>query len=299
MTLRPSAATSTPSRSTTWGTATSGGEDPSSTVTAAPAPEAPGYRRPSSGGKSSREGRTSAIRWSPTTPCGEAQYRAAVDYGWDLHTHVAGDVAMRQAVDLYMKLMDEIRDRRPDADLRWSLIHAYLPIEEGTRVLEDMARHGIIAAANPVFQWQEGIAFATNLGEERMARTQPFRSYMDGGVIMTSGSDFPVTSHDPWIGIYSLLTRRDQATGTVHGEDETVGIADALRSYTINGAFATYDEAWKGSIEVGKVADLIVVDLPDIGMLEADPELCFAMRDRVLLTLVDGEVRYSKPGGGM
>jgi predicted amidohydrolase YtcJ len=159
---------------------------------------------------------------------------------------------MRQAVDLYMKLMDEVRDRRPDADLRWSLIHAYLPIEEGTRVLEDMARYGIMAAANPVFQWQEGVAFAINLGEDRMARTQPFRSYMEGGVIMTSGSDFPVTSHDPWIGIYALLTRRDQATGTVHGADETVGIADALRSYTINGAYATYDEEWKGSIEVGR-----------------------------------------------
>jgi predicted amidohydrolase YtcJ len=227
----------------------------------------------------------------------EAQYRAAVDYGWDLHTHVAGDVAMRQAVDLYMKLMDEVRDRRPDADLRWSLIHAYLPIEEGTRVLEDMARYGIMAAANPVFQWQEGVAFAVNLGEDRMARTQPFRSYMEGGVVMTSGSDFPVTSHDPWIGIYALLTRRDQATGTVHGADETVGIADALRSYTINGAYATYDEEWKGSIEVGKVADLVVVDLPDIGMLEKDPELCFSMRDRVLLTLVDGEVRFRRPGG--
>jgi predicted amidohydrolase YtcJ len=193
--------------------------------------------------------------------------------------------------------MDEIRDRRPDADLRWSLIHAYLPIEEGTRVLEDMARYGIMAAANPVFQWQEGVAFAVNLGEDRMARTQPFRSYMEGGVVMTSGSDFPVTSHDPWIGIYALLTRRDQATGAVHGADETVGIADALRSYTINGAYATYDEEWKGSIEVGKVADLVVVDLPDIHLLEQDPELCFSMRDRVLLTLVDGEVRFRKPGG--
>jgi predicted amidohydrolase YtcJ len=227
----------------------------------------------------------------------EAQYRAAIDYGWDLHTHAAGDAALRQAVDLYVKLMEEIRARRPDADLRWSLIHAYLPLEEGTRVLDDMARHRIIAAANPVFQWQEGAAFATNLGEERMARTQPFRSYMDGGVIMTSGSDFPVTSHDPWIGIYALLTRRDQATGAIYGADETVGIADALRSYTINGAYATYDEEWKGSLEVGKVADLIVVDLPDIGMLEEDPELCLTMRNRVLLTLVDGEVRYRRPGG--
>lgn len=58
-----------------------------------------------------------------------------------------------------------------------------------------------------------------------------------------------------------------------------------------------YQEEWKGSIEVRKVADLVVVDLPDRGMLEQDPELCFSMRERVLLTLVDEEVRYSKAGG--
>jgi len=225
----------------------------------------------------------------------EAQYRAALESGWDLHTHAAGDVAMRQAVDLYAGLMDEIREEDPDADLRWSLIHAYLPLEPETRVVEDMAARGIIASLNPVFQWQEGIAFATNVGEERMARMQPFRSYMEAGVVVTSGSDYPVTSHDPWMGFYALLTRRDQATGRVFGPDETLGMADALRTYTVNGAYLMRAEDRLGSLEVGKLADLVVLDLPDIQELERDPELAFQMRDRVLLTIVDGRIRYENP----
>jgi len=226
----------------------------------------------------------------------EEQYRAAIKYGWDLHTHTCGDVAMRQSVDLYIKLMKEIRDKRPGTDLRWSLIHAYLPLEEKTRVLEDMAKYGIIASCNPVFQWQEGAAFAQNLGTERMARTQPFRSYIEAGVLLVSGSDFSVTSHDPWIGMYALMTRRDQVSGKVYGVDETIGIEDALRTYTINGAYLTYEEDSRGSLEAGKVADLVIVDLPGIQVLEDNPELCFEMKDRVLLTMSDGKVRYKKQG---
>lgn len=227
----------------------------------------------------------------------EAQYRAALELGWELHTHAAGDVAMRQAVDLYRGLMEEVLSERPDTDLRWSLIHAYFPIEPDTRVLEDMAELGIVAAVNPVFQWQEGIAFATNVGEARMARMQPFRSYVEAGVVMASGSDYPVTSHDPWVGLYALLTRRDQATGEVYGPEETVGIEDALRSYTAAGAYLMHAEDRLGSLEEDKLADLVVLDLEDIRELERNPELLFQMPDRVLLTMVDGEVRYERPGG--
>jgi predicted amidohydrolase YtcJ len=225
----------------------------------------------------------------------EAQYRvAALDYGWDLHTHTCGDMAMRQTVDLYMKLMDEIRAARPDADLRWSLIHAYLPLEPATRVLEDMAEYGIIASVNPVFNWQEGAAFLTNLGPERFARTKPFRSYVEAGVSLNSGSDYPVTSHDPWIGMYALMTRRSQADGQVYGPDETLDLEEALRSYTINGAYLTYEEDSRGSLEEGKVADLVVLDLDDIHRLEANPDLLFEMRDRILLTMSGGKVRFRR-----
>jgi predicted amidohydrolase YtcJ len=195
-------------------------------------------------------------------------------------------------VKLYTKIMDEIHRTRPNADLRWSVIHAYLPMEPDTSVLADMAKYHILAVPNPVFNWQQGKGFAENLGAERMARTQPFRSYLKAGVRMPSGSDYPITSPDPWASIYALLTRRDQATGRVYGPQETIGIMDALRSYTIDGAYLTYDEKSRGSLEQGKLADLVVVDLPDIMQVEKNPELCFTMPDRVLMTMVGGKVEY-------
>jgi hypothetical protein len=226
----------------------------------------------------------------------ERQFREAVDRGWDLHTHSTGDRAMRQTMDLYKKLLDELRAADPHRERRFSIIHAYFPLEPKTRVLEDMARYGVVAATNPVFNWQLGYSFATNAGRERVTRLQPFRSYKKGGVIMASGSDYGVATHNPWMGFYALLTRKEQKTGQVFGPEETVGIEDALRSYTWNGAYLTYEEDFKGSLEVGKIADLVVLDLPDIRELERNPDLLFKMDERVLLTMVGGEVRFQKEG---
>lgn len=225
----------------------------------------------------------------------EAQYRAIRSHGWDLHTHSCGDQSMRQTVDLYMKLLDEMQEESGELpDLRWSVIHAYFPIEPKTRVLDDMARYGIVAATNPVFNWQQGLSFAANAGPQRMARLQPFRSYMRGGVIMASGSDYGVTTHNPWMGFYALLTRKDQKSGVAHGEEETVTIAEALRSYTWNGAFLTHDEQDRGSLEPGRLADLVVLDLPGLDALEEDPGLLFSMRERILATMVEGEVVHGE-----
>ena len=224
----------------------------------------------------------------------EAQFRAALDYGWELHTHNTGDQSIRQTVDLYMKLLDEIRAVEADADPRWSIIHAYFPIEPKTRVLEDMARYRIVAATNPVFNWQQGYAFATNAGRQRMTRLQPFRSYTEGGVVMASGSDYGVTTHNPWMGFYALLTRVDQKTGQVFGAEETLGIEDALRSYTWNGAYLTHEEDFKGSLEVGKVADLAVLDIQDIYELERNPRICFEMDERIDLTMVEGRIVFER-----
>jgi hypothetical protein len=226
----------------------------------------------------------------------EKQFRAALDRGWDLNTHATGDQAMRQTVDLYMKLMDEIHAKRPDADLRWSVIHGYMPIEPKTMVAPDMAKYKIIVSPNPDFLWQLGNSFLQNLGQERVKRLQPFRSYLKHGVLMAAGSDYSVAHYNPWLGIYAMLTRKEQSTGAVLGADETVGIKDALRAYTINGAFLTYDEKVRGSLEPGKLADLVVLDIPSIETLEKSPELNLTMKDHILLTLVGGKVGYRRDG---
>ncbi|CNF47437.1 metal-dependent hydrolase [Mycobacterium tuberculosis] len=220
----------------------------------------------------------------------EAQYRAAADRGWDLHTHATGDRAMRQVVDLYSKI---IRDKGgPGGDFRWTLEHGYLPLEPGTRVIEDMARYGIIESIQPNWNYQSGAAFMDNFGPERFARVNPVRSYMRAGVVTAAGSDYGTNHWDPWLGVYSMLTRKVMGSDHVAGPNERVKILDALRAYTINGAYAVHQDDTRGSLEVGKVADLVVLDLGDIKDLNRHPELALGMNKRILWTLVDGETAY-------
>jgi predicted amidohydrolase YtcJ len=225
----------------------------------------------------------------------EAQLRPTVDRGWEPHVHATGDLGMKQTVDVFAKLMDSVRTADPAADLRWSVIHAYLPMEEESRTLEKMARYGIIAAVNPSFIYHQGRSFSRNLGPERMARLKPLRSYLAAGVRIAVGSDYGTSPYSPWINLYAMTTRRD-LWGDQHGADETIGLEDALRAMTLNNAYLTYSDDWTGSLEPGKVADLVVLDLLDLWELESEPEQILGMADRVLLTLVDGRPAFQRAG---
>jgi predicted amidohydrolase YtcJ len=209
--------------------------------------------------------------------------------------HATGDLGMKQTVDVFVKLMDSIRAVDPERDMRWSVIHAYLPMEEGTPLLQTMADRGIIALLNPSFIYHQGRSFSRNLGPDRMARLKPFRSYLNAGVKIAVGSDYGTSPYSPWIGLYAMMTRKD-LWGDTHGTEETIGLEDALRAMTINNAYLTYSDDWTGSLEPGKVADLVVLDLTDIRDLERDPEQILGMRDRILLTLVDGRPAFQRQG---
>jgi hypothetical protein len=241
-------------------------------------------------------------------------YWASLERGMDPATHSCGDQSHRFTVNLYMDLMKTIQrgeipvwKGRLEAaggnwEFRWGLDHAYLPIEPKTRVMEDMHRHDIIAHVQPVFGWQLGASFVENLGPERMARLMPMRSYLEHGVMCPNGSDYSVASHNPWYGIYFMLTRDIQArnpksygAGRDSFRDESVGISEALISACAMGPYSAFAEGWKGSIKPGHVADLVILDLEDIFDLEKNPRILLNMEDRILATLVDGEVRYSRP----
>jgi predicted amidohydrolase YtcJ len=225
----------------------------------------------------------------------EAQYRAILEYGWDLHTHSTGDAAMLETVRLYRKLLDEIKAKRPDADLRWSVEHANMPLET-PEVMETMAKYRIIASVQPVMVTELGNAWLPNIGEDRMARSIPVGSYMKNGVTVVSGSDYGVTPFDPWLGIYAMVTRKDKYNGKVYGPEERVTIEDALKTYTINGAYATYEEEVRGSLDVGKTADLVVLDVQSLDEFKRNPELLRTASSRVIATIVDGVPQYQKPG---
>jgi predicted amidohydrolase YtcJ len=225
----------------------------------------------------------------------EAQMRPTVDRGWEPHVHATGDLGVKQTVDVFAKLMDSVRTVNPQADLRWSVVHAYLPMEEASRSLEKMAQEGIIALVNPSFIYHQGRSFARNLGDERMSRLMPFRSYLDAGVKLAVGSDYGTSPYSPWIGLYGLMTRKD-LWGDTHAPEQTLTLQESLRAMTINNAYLTYSDDWLGSLEPGKVADLVVLDLADLAELERDPELILGMADRILLTLVDGKPSFQREG---
>jgi hypothetical protein len=154
-------------------------------------------------------------------------------------------------------------------------------------VIDEMARYRVIAAVNPANLYFEGDSFARNVDPERMARHSPFRTFLRRGIRMASGSDYPNNSPDPWIGLYAMRTRRSQISGKVYGPDQTIPLLDALRTFTLEGAYLTYDEAVRGSLEPGKLADLVVLDAD---LLNAGDEALLTMRSRVLITMVGGEI---------
>jgi predicted amidohydrolase YtcJ len=122
-------------------------------------------------------------------------------------------------------------------------------------------------------------------GEERMQHASPHRTWLDRGLMVSAGSD--VVPFDPLLGIWSLVTRETRASGVV-GPDERVTREEALRMYTRDAAYLTFEEELKGSLELGKLADLVI--------LGGDPLTCATEEISALpvcTTVVGGRVTHS------
>jgi hypothetical protein len=120
--------------------------------------------------------------------------------------------------------------------------------------------HGqrIIPIMQPAFFWEFGDGYIRNYGQERADTMFPARSLLARGVPVAGSSDAPVTRQAPLLGIEQALTRATM-DGQVCGPDERVDLDSAIRMHTINGAFASFEEGAKGSLEPGKLADLVVL----------------------------------------
>lgn len=225
-----------------------------------------------------------------------AQYKEAVNYGWELHTHCAGDRGLAQTLMLYEKIMKEIKPGAPCSDLRYSAIHSFLPMEPQNACIEAMARLGVVATVNPAFYYDLGDSFHKFIGDDRMARFIPLRSMMERGVVVACGSDYPFATYDPWVGMFAAVVRKTRYSRRVFGERERITIPEALRMYTIGGAYLTHSEKERGSIEPGKLADLVVLDKD---VLTMDPEELESMRDHVLMTFVEGRIAWRSDRCGL
>ncbi|MEV5884755.1 amidohydrolase family protein [Streptomyces sp. NPDC052020] len=130
------------------------------------------------------------------------------------------------------------------------------------------------------------------VGPERAAYEWPYRDALDAGVRVTSGSDAPVTFPDWRQGIATMMLREAKGSGRVSGADQRIRLAEAVRTYTADAAWQDFAESWKGSLEVGKAADLCVL----AGDLRAaDPHDIPHLP--VVLTAVGGEVVHDELAG--
>jgi hypothetical protein len=211
----------------------------------------------------------------------------AVEHGYQLNTHAIGDRGNRRVLDIYQEVMKAQGVADPSS-LRWRIEHAqHLHPDDVGR----FAELGIVASMQGVHCTSDGPWVLRRLGEER-ARSGAYlwRELLDRGVVIANGTDVPVEDIDPLASFYSSVTRITPQ-GDAFFPDQKMTREEALTSYTLNGAFAAFEEDVKGSIAVGKLADLVVLSRDVMTIPEEEiPET------RVDLTIVGGKVRYERGG---
>ena len=123
------------------------------------------------------------------------------------------------------------------------------------RMFDRIRKLGVIPILQPGFIWELGDNWLHQLGKEKCAQFKPFRTLLDHKILMAFSSDRPVVSGAPLLGIHSAVNQKTR-TGQDYAPDQRITPEEALQCYTLNGAYATFEEKNKGSIEVGKLADL-------------------------------------------
>lgn len=205
---------------------------------------------------------------------------AANRRGMLVGVHCAGGKAM----DMVLNAFEETDKVKPIKERRFYLIHAYQPSDEN---FERCRRLGVAVASQPSFLYYLGDSYYENVGPERSKWLKPHRAWIDNGVVVASGTDSPVTPYLPFPSLWASIARRTEVKGTQMGMEQKVNREEAIRMYTVNGAYLTFEEGLKGSIEPGKLADMVVIDRDILTCPEDD------IRDtKVLRTILGGETVY-------
>jgi predicted amidohydrolase YtcJ len=193
-------------------------------------------------------------------------------------THAIGD----RAIDMALNAIEEAVKRKPWPNHMHRIEHAGYVLP---RQLEKMKELGVNVSASIGFCYPIGDSHIAALGEKRLCGYYPMRSFKEHGIVAAGNSD-GFSSSWALTGIYGCVTRKSR-TGKVLCKDEAIGIMDALRAYTWNAAILEGNQATKGSIEAGKLADFAVLDRD---ITTSDPEEI--LKARVIMTIVGGQVVY-------
>lgn len=189
---------------------------------------------------------------------------AAYRHGLQPATHCIGDEALEVTLDaveycLSQGLKDGMTKEEQAKRLPFRIIHAQLATPE---LIERMKKLPLVLDIQPTFLMTDLHWIEERVGKERAVLSYPWKTYLDNGIIMAGGSDSPVESFNPWIGIFAAVTRQDMncyPAGGYHPEQK-VSVYDAVCMYCRNVAYANGELDILGSIEVGKFADMVVID---------------------------------------
>ncbi len=194
--------------------------------------------------------------------------------------HCCGGKAMDIVIEAFKKT-DKIK---PIKGRGFYLIHAYQPSEQN---FKDCIEYGINVASQPDFLYYLGDSYINSVGLDRCKWLKPHRAWLDHGIMTAAGTDSPVTPYPPFPCLWASVARETEIGKVCLGEDQKVTREEAVRMYTINGAHLTFEQDIKGSIEPGKLADMVVLDRDIMTCPEYD------IKDtNVLATYLGGEVVY-------
>jgi predicted amidohydrolase YtcJ len=210
----------------------------------------------------------------------------ALEHGFQVNTHAIGDRGNRETLDIYQRVFE--RAGVDGRDLRWRIEHAQHidPVD-----VPRFAELGVIAAMQGIHCTSDGPWIPSRLGDERTEATSyVWRDLIDSGAIIGNGTDVPVEPISAIASYYASVSRM-----TIQGERfypaHVMTRMEALESYTINNAYAAFEEDIKGSLTPGKYADIVVLSQDILTVPEAD-----IPRTEVDITIVGGVVKYEREG---
>ncbi|NIO50003.1 MAG: amidohydrolase family protein [Candidatus Aminicenantes bacterium] len=204
--------------------------------------------------------------------------------GLQVAIHAIGDKANNILLDIFERIITQNEKR----DRRWRIEHAQHLLPED---IERIANLGIIASVQPYHAIDDGRWAERKIGRKRCLYTYAFKSLLKKGAVLACGSDWTVAPLDPLTGIYAAVTR--QTLDGKHPEgwfpEQKISLEEAIRGYTLNGAYAEFSENTKGSVERGKLADLVVLSR---NIFKNPPEEI--QKTEVKMTIFNGKVISKK-----